>query len=161
MAIVFSERDIEDYAEGELDSLLGYPGHFLVGRQVVLSSGRRLDLLAGLWNEGVLHLTVIELKSVKATTPDLAQLMGYIEEVTSWYGAGRDLVNGALVAPEFDPALLYVMQSLPGLWPIHVRLEPWFEYQHRERECGTPPECVKERIRASRGGPRLLVSDGK
>lgn len=113
MPITIYEKDIEDWAEFELQEVTGEESAFSIGRQVALPSGRRLDILAGAWfgDEPQLRLYVIEVKSHPATMSALAQLVRYVDEVRTYWGGTP--VRGILLATDLPADLWNMVDEMP------------------------------------------------
>ncbi len=76
---MISERDYEDWICEHLPAVLRHDDAFLIGRQIILQDGTRLDVLAGVPGEdGAVDVVVIEVKAVEATVAHIAQLLGYM-----------------------------------------------------------------------------------
>jgi len=99
----------------------------ILGRQVKTSDGKRLDILI---QDPEGKLAVIEIKTRKALTKDIDQVMNYIQSIQNYgqvdlgnhYILVRE-VYGILVAPEFDSnVLLYALKHNVILKQLDVKL---------------------------------------
>lgn len=114
----FTELDIEKVLTEHPTLLTGvlYENFRVLGRQITLPDGKRIDILAHDPNN---KLTVIELKKRKPTKEDVDKILEYVESIRE---RGRvdlsssyilvDEVYGILVAQEFeDSVMLYAIKN--------------------------------------------------
>lgn len=120
MAIKVAERELEDWVCDNPEQLLPCVDVRVVGRQMTLPSGRRLDVLLASndppFNDFI--LTVVELKSGPVDESTVAQLLGYMGEVWSlrsyWQSEvsrGRVYVHGLVAGPGITDYARYVVEG--------------------------------------------------
>lgn len=108
----FTELDIEKVLAEYPTLLTGiiYENYRVLGRQVTLSDGKRIDILA---QDPMNKLAVIELKKTRPKKEDVDQILDYVKNIKE---RGRvdlsssyilvDEVYGILVAQEFDDSVM-------------------------------------------------------
>lgn len=108
----FTELDIEKVLAEYPTLLTGiiYENYRVLGRQVTLSEGKRIDILA---QDPMNKLAVIELKKTKPKKEDVDQILDYVKSIKE---RGRvdlsssyilvDEVYGVLVAQEIDDSVM-------------------------------------------------------
>ena len=108
----FTELDIEKVLAEYPTLLTGiiYENYRVLGRQVTLSDGKRIDILA---QDPMNKLAVIELKKTKPKKEDVDQILDYVKNIKE---RGRvdlsssyilvDEVYGVLVAQEIDDSVM-------------------------------------------------------
>lgn len=120
---MISEKDIEDYWEHHVQSLLERDSR-LVARQYVLPSGRRADLVfmsfLGYGGQYQWAITVVELKADKVDIGAVAQLVEYLDEMRGMAGYADLALRGVLVGRRFTPKALMFMRQMP-----HIRSSLW------------------------------------
>lgn len=95
------EKTLEDWAETNIEQVVGWKRAVLVGRQLSLPSGARLDLLAMVPASYMPKFIVVELKRADADAAAVLQLLGYMGEVSECMATIDRVVtvHGVLAAP--------------------------------------------------------------
>ena len=121
----WSERDLEDWAEHFMARYI-HPRAKCIGRQITLPSGRRLDLLFHVDIGGAAEYVVVELKSVALSPADLAQLVGYMDEIQA--GAlNFGHVRGILVGSELPFEVESLAKRTSGVYAMQV--SPFLDFE--------------------------------
>lgn len=115
-----SEKDLEDWAEQHMAPLI-HPCARLLGRQVQLPSGKRLDLLfdhrvASRW-----LLTVVELKAEAATVDTVLQCLGYVNELRKCSWDDYE-VRGVVAAPRVSDDAMSLIREMRGMAWMSLRV---------------------------------------
>lgn len=113
----WNEKDIEDwvcFAPHEVWSASpSYPT--LVGRQITLPSGRRLDVMLLVADpDGARRLVVVEVKVGATDLNALHQLTAYLEEVREWCPS-KLKVSGVLLGAEHSGQVATVAGFMPAV----------------------------------------------
>lgn len=113
-----SEKVLEDWC-AEYFAPHVHPKTWLLGRQVTLPSGRRLDLLFAHRDRGMLYLTVVELKAGRADVGALDQCVCYVDELrrAAWTNLK---VRGVLAATSVDPMAWRLASEMEGVAIVKI-----------------------------------------
>lgn len=120
--IEVSERDLEDWAVNNMAPLI-HPSAVLLGRQVTLPSGKRLDLLFRHIICGTHYWTVVEMKAGEADVDAIVQCMGYVRELRKT-AYNNVKVRGVVSAQDFsqDAYLIASEMQAMALLPLTTQL---------------------------------------
>lgn len=127
--MIVTEQQIEDWAARRIQDVTGRGEAVLVGRQVTLPSGRRIDLLAMSPHDKGAEIVVVELKRDQANAAALHQLLGYMGELQEGKGWGASVlqVSGVLCAPSFTDDVLRAILWMPRVSFSYVEIVVEFE----------------------------------
>lgn len=109
------ERDIEDEVVLNPESVWWEPcvAVGVVGRQITLPSGLRLDVLLIAREPEVPRLIVVEIKQGEAGVSALLQLVGYMEEVCRLFSGIK--VSGILLASDHTDDAMRLVRTMPSV----------------------------------------------
>lgn len=119
-----TERILEDWACANLRGIMGEPDVTLVGRQVCLPNGGRIDLIVAHHTpHRALEISIIELKRDRIDPAAVTQLLGYVGQVHAIKDViaarrpshGRAIyVRGVAVAPTITAEAAYCIDASRG-----------------------------------------------
>lgn len=132
-----AEQWFEDWICEHLEEVTGDPEARLIGRQVVLQDGTRLDVLVDRpdpEDEGAAQIVVIEVKAGTAKPGAVQQLLGYVgnlRRAVSRIGAdGLSHANervasvaGILAAPSITDAASLLLDAVPNVTFTQLQVE--------------------------------------
>lgn len=152
----YNESDIEDWLESNLAKRI-HPNCQVVGRQVTLPSGGRMDLLLAHHSASEHFLTVVEVRRGTANMDAVHQLIRYMDEVeaASWENV---TTLGLLVAEGFTKRASALIERLPRVASAGVLVwmdcDIWNTPMDTDEfsDVKTPPDRLVEEAFASRSG---------
>lgn len=112
----WNESDVEDWICENPAVVWDQEDVRLIGRQVVLPSGGRLDvLLMSRDHDGGLRIIVVEVKRDRVKVDALDQLLNYMYEIERVFYSGVR-VCGVLCGADYDDSVPRIVKAIPGVY---------------------------------------------
>lgn len=150
----YNESDIEDWLERELAACV-HPNCRVLGRQITLPSGGRMDLLLAHNSGGHIYVTVVEVKKGRAGHRAVMQLLRYMDELETMGFSNVDVL-GLVVAEAFSEGAERLVSRLPSVSTtvVNVDIQCYLDGAPGEyyfpSETRTPPDVLIADAFASR-----------